>query len=305
MNSFLKMKINNFKIIVIYYLTIILLTSYATYKNGIILYQKHLIDFVGIFKPLLLVLISIAIPIITNYIYKNSIRKEKYSIKEDYTPILFALITLSLPLNISIIIFLVLILIFSILKLFYNYDKINYYSIIKLIIVLCLVLVGKYGYETIYDISIETNFSTFDLFLGRGIGGIGTSNILLLLICFLIMLLNKAYKNEIPIISFVLYILTLCIVDLFLNNSIIFDIKELIKSEFIYGIIFIATISFYSPIKYKEKNIYAIIIGILSFIFNKILNIYEGVFIAILIADIIIICYEKIEGIVLNEHKRI
>ena len=305
MNSFLKMKLNNFKIICIYYLIIILLTSYATYKNGIILYQKNLIDFIGIFKPFIMVVVSIFIPIFINVFYKNVIKKDKYNIKEDYTPVLFALITLSLPLNINMIIYIILVLIFSVLSLFYNYEKINYYVIVKLIIILCLVLIGKYAYETVYNINIETNLSTFDLFLGRGIGGIGTSNILLLLICFLIMLLNKAYKIEIPIISFISYILTLCIIDLFLNNSIIFDIKELIKSEFIYGIIFIATISFYSPIKYKEKIIYAIIIGILSFIFNKLLNIYEGVFIAILVADVIIIGYEKIERIVLNEHKRI
>ena len=95
------------------------------------------------------------------------------------------------------------------------------------------------------------------------------------------------------------------IFDVITNHNIVLDIKNLITSEFIYGIIFIATISFYSPIKNKEKIIYAIFIGILSFIFNKVLNLYEGVFIAILITNIIIVGYIKLERIVVNGHKRI
>ena len=117
MSNYLKLKLSNFKIISIYYIVISLLTMYATYKNGIIIYQKHLIGFFEIFKPLILVIISISIPYLINYIYHKYILKEKYSYKEDYTPIFMALITLSLPLNINILLFTVLVILFSVIKL--------------------------------------------------------------------------------------------------------------------------------------------------------------------------------------------
>lgn len=301
--SHLKSKLNNTKIIMLYYLIILILTSYATYKNGIIIYQRNLINFINIFKPLLLVLISIIIPYLINFIYYKEIKKDNYNFKEDYTSIFMALITLTLPLNINIFLYLFIIIIFSILKLFYKIEYFNYYNLIKLLIILVLFIIGKYSYLTIYDLNIETNLSTLDLFLGRGIGGLATTNILLLFICYLIMLLNNSYKKEIPVISIVSYFIILILFDIVFKNNVILDIKNLISSEFIFACIFIATISFYSPIKSKEKIIYSIILGILSFIFNKIFNIYDGVFIALLITNLIIIGYEKLERIIINEHK--
>ena len=291
MSGHLKSKLTNSKIIIIYYVIISILTCYATYKNGIILYQKNLINIISIFKPLLMVILSISFAYLTNYMYNNVIKKDTYNYKEDYTPIFMTLITLTLPLNTNIFIFIFVMIVVNILKLFYNFESINYYNLIKLLFILVLFIIGKYSYLTLYDTNIETNFSTLDLFLGRGVGAIATSNILLLILCYLILLFNDSYKKEIPIISFIAYIITLFVFDIFASNNIIFDIKELITNGFIFGIIFIATIPMFSPIKYKEKIIYSIIIGAISFIANKTLNIYDGVFIAILVANILLYCY--------------
>ena len=291
MSGHLKSKLTNSKIIIIYYVIISILTCYATYKNGIILYQKNLINIISIFKPLLMVILSISFAYLTNYMYNNVIKKDTYNYKEDYTPIFMALITLTLPLNTNIFIFIFIMIVVNIIKLFYNFESINYYNLIKLLFILVLFIIGKYSYLTLYDTNIETNFSTLDLFLGRGVGAISTSNILLLILCYLILLFNDSYKKEIPIISFIAYIITLFVFDIFASNNIIFDIKELITNGFIFGIIFIATIPMFSPIKYKEKIIYSIIIGAISFIANKTLNIYDGVFIAILVANILLYCY--------------
>ena len=303
MSGHLKSKLNNNKIILLYYLIIFILTSYATYKNGIILYQKHLIDFINIFKPLLLVLFSISITYVINYICNKLIKKDNYDYKEDYTPIFITLITLTLPLNINIILFLFILILVNILKLFYKIEFINYYNLVKILFILILFIVGKYSYLTLYDISIETNFTTIDLFLGRGIGALATGNIMLLIICFLIMLLNDSYKKEIPIISISSYLIILILFDIIFKNSVALDIKNLITNGFIFGSIFIATIPMYSPVKKKEIIIYSILIGIISFIFNKLFNIYDGVFIAIFITNIIIIFYQLLERRIINGHK--
>ena len=163
MSGHLKSKLTNSKIISLYYIIILILTTYATYKNGIILYQKNLVGIISIFKPMFLVLLSIVIPITLNYIYKVCFKKDKYYFNEDYTPIFMALITLSLPLNINILLFIIIMLIVNILKLFYNIEFINYYNLVKILFILVLIIIGKYTYLTLYDINIETNFSTLDL----------------------------------------------------------------------------------------------------------------------------------------------
>lgn len=295
MNNHLKSKNSNFKIISIYYLSILLLTIYSTYKYGVFLYQKQLISFIVIFKPLILVLLSIFIPIVINYLYYK-MKNIKYNIKNDYDPIFFTLITLTLPININVLIYALFLIIFSIIKLFYKL-KLNYYSIYKLLFIILLIVLNKYSYLSLYDLNIETNFTTLDLFLGRSIGGLSTSNILLLLIIYLILFLNKAYKKDIPIYSFVSYFISLIIYSILFRKSIIINIKELISSEFIFGIILISTIPHFSPVENKDKIVYGLLVGILSFIFNKLTNIYEGIFIAIVISNIIIYIYQKLREV--------
>ena len=303
MNSHLKSKYSNFNIVLMYYVIVSILTVYATYKNGIVLFNKHLIGFISIFKPIIIVLIATFIPLLINYIYKTYIKKEKYILKEDYFPVYMSLISLSLPININIFLFLGITIIFSIIRLFYKFS-INYYAIIKLLTILLLIVLGKYTYASIYDLNIETNLTTLDMVFGRGIGGIATTNIILLVICYLILCFNFTYKKEIPIISFVSYILTVVIYSIIFHSNIIFNVKELINSEFIFAVTVIATMSFYSPVDFKSRVIFAILIGVLSFIFNLIFNIYEGVFIAILVSNVIILIINKI-GSENNEHKRI
>ena len=303
MSGHIKSKLSNTRIIIIYYIVIGILTIYATYKNGIMLYQKHLINILGIFKPLLLVLLSIALAYIVNYLFHIFIRKDNYSFKDDYTPVLMTLITLTLPLNINVIIFVIIMITVNIIKHLFKIEFLNYYNLSKIIVVLLLLIISKYSYLTLYDTNIETNFSTFDLFLGRGVGGLATSNILLLIFCYFILLFNDAYKKEIPIIAIISYIITLVLFDLIAKNNIILDIKSLITNGFTFGCIFIATIPMYSPIKYKNIVIYSILIGIISFIINKIFIFYDSVYIAILIVNIVIFVYELLERKILNEHK--
>ncbi|MBR1416613.1 MAG: RnfABCDGE type electron transport complex subunit D [Bacilli bacterium] len=303
MTNYLKSKYSNISIITKYYIIILLLTIYATYKNGILLYQKELINFISILKPAFLVLLAIFIPFIISYIYYKYLKKEEYHILNDYNLVLFPLVAFALPLQINIFLYIGIILLFSIIKMAFKTNIINYYALMKLVIMFIIYLLGKYSYLTIYDLNIETNYTTLDMFLGNGIGGIATTNIALLIICYLILCITKSYKKEIPIISLVSFFIILLLSCLIFKNNIILDIKELITSEFIYGIIFISTISFYSPIESKKKIIYAILVGVLSYLFNKIINPFEGIFFAIIVTNLIIFLYEIIEKRMKNEHK--
>jgi Na+-translocating ferredoxin:NAD+ oxidoreductase RnfD subunit len=125
------------------------------------------------------------------------------------------------------------------------------------------------------------------MFLGRSIGGIGTTSTLLIVVCYLNFLTIPSYKKEIPIIAFLTYLMLIILSCLF-NYNFISEMKIILNSEFIFGLVFIATIPYYSPIINKDKYIYSLLIGIFSFIFNKIVNPYEGVFIGVILSNLIL-----------------
>ena len=299
MNSYLKSKLKNINIITMYYICIILLTIYATYKNGTVIYNKGLISFISVFKPLILVVLALSI----TYIF-SKIKGNKYNILNDYKPIYLALITLTLPLNINIFLYLIIIIIFNIITIFYKGDYLNNYALLKIVFIILLMIFNKYNYMNIYELSVERNLNTFDLILGRGIGGIATNNIILVLVCFLI-LFNYIHKKEVVIISFLSYLFTMLVGSVILHNVFSQEINILITSEFIYAVVFIASMSYFTPLRKKKKIVYAISIGIFSCIFNHLINNYDGVFYAIILANIIVIFYEKLERVIIHGHKRI
>lgn len=294
MNYLIKSKFSSRKIILFYYINILILLLYSIYKNGYLLYRNNLISQINMFKPLLLVLLTIFITYFIDYV----LSKKKYNniFEEDYNPVYMSLITLALPLNINIFNLLIVIVIIDIIINLVPINEINIYNITKLIIVISIFLLGYYEYKNIYELNIDTSINTFDMFMGRSIGGIGTTNHFLMIICFIIFLFIPSYKKEIPIIALLTYF-SMIILFLLFNQNIVLNIRELINSEFLYGIIFIATIPNYSPIVLKDRVVYGIIVGTFSFIATKLINPYEGVFVGIFIANLLMYSLYKVRNL--------
>ena len=297
MSTMIKTKITNKKIILIYYFNIFLLTFYSVYKNGILLYHKDLVKFSYIFKPLFLVIMAILITYIVNYLYLKYIKNDNdylTKIKNDYSPIYFAILTLCLPININSILFVLIITALSFINILFKQKNFNAIAIYKLLIILMLLIANKYSYLNIYELNVDTALTSLDMFLGRSIGGIGTTNTLLLIITFIIFITIPSYKKEIPVCAFITSLI-LSIIGTLFGFSFIYNIKELLNSEFLFAIIFLATIPEYSPIKDKDRIIFGILIGLLSFIFNKVFNPFEGVFLAIILTNIIFYGQKKLK----------
>lgn len=296
----------NKRIILIYYVSIFILLLYSLYKNGFILYNKGLVGFFSIFKPLIMVMGAITLTYLIDYIFLRLLKKDKdylELVKNDYNPIYFALITLALPLNINILLFIFLITLLNIINNFIKQDKFNMMVLYKLLIVLGLFLFNKYNYLNVYEMNVETSLTTLDMVLGRSIGGIGTTSTLLLIIDMLILNLNPCYKKEIPISAIITFIF-LAIISALFKDSFILNIKELINGEFLFGVIFMATIPEYSPIKEQDKLLFGVLIGIFGFICSKIVNPYEGVFIGILITNLVFYCQRILKKLYYEINKR-
>ena len=293
MNGLIKRKMNSFRIILSYYLCILLLSLYATYKNGYLLYRKELISFGNIFKLIILIILTLIITYLIDYYFKRKEYNIKSLIKIDYNPIYNCLILLTLPININTIYYLIILFIFNILNNIINIKNINIYIIYRFIIILLLIILGNYSYSNIYELNIDTSLNFFDMFMGRSIGCIGTTNHFMIIISFLILLTTKSFKKEIPLTSLITYIICIIISILFKFN-IFNNLDMLLNSTYLFGITFIATIPNFSPVSIKGKIIYGISVGLFSFILNHLINPFEGVFISIIIANILIIFYNKL-----------
>ena len=259
--------------VIIFTLTLLPLLFYGMYKNGYLLYKKDIISFWNIFKPVYLILISLIIELIRRVIFKI---KFKY----DFDLLSIIIIPLFMPYNTSYLIYSGSLIIFLVIyeflnkKLYFNKNAFVITSIIIMNIVMKhITFLNPLEAQNIYV------FDNFDLFFGRSIGGICSSNIFLGIIFFLINSSINNYKWSSSLISIGTYLLlALC----FKENPNI-----LLNSNLYLALIIVLPIDMYSPRKNNSLYIYSIIVGISTFIFTVYINVYYGVFIGILLSSLI------------------
>lgn len=249
---------------------------YGIYKNGYLIYQKNLINFLVIIKPLILCLIGVIIKIIIDYI------KDK-KIQMDYNLIYVILIGMIMPYNINIFLYIVLFLILYIISLFLNkYLKINKVCFIYLAVILIHFIFNDYTYLNPLEQNYNFSFEFIDYLFGRGIGGISSTNIFLSLVAYIYLINNFYYKKDIPFVINITYLILSFIYFFITNNS-----SFLLNSELIFASVFICTLPEYSPYKVSHQIIYSISIGIISFIVSVAFNNIIAIYIATLIVSII------------------
>lgn len=270
------------KIIITNILLLIPLIIYGIYKNGYLIYQKDLISIITIFKPLLLVLISLFIKLLYDLIkYKK--------ILIDYNLLYVILIPMITPYNISYILYTI---IFSIAYILSNtkYIKINKVIFIYLIIILFNSIFNSFTYTNLLEQLYTYKFSFLDHLFGRNIGGISSTSIILSLISFIILLPSIYYKKEITISINISYLLLSNIYFIIFNNS-----SYLLNSEVIFASIFICNLNEYTPFKRNNCFLYGIVIGIITFIISILFNSVIAIYISTLLIDIILLIIRKIK----------
>ena len=251
-----------------------LLILFGFYKNGILLYKEYH-NKVELFKPFIFPLISISIPLLLNFI-----KTKKISLNDNCIYLL--LLSLCIPMSISIILFLILIVTFGVLLEFVLTKiniNVNYIALFKLIIIALLYSFNKYIYANPLEAIDKYSYNIMDIFIGRGISGICSSSIIIILISYVVLSTNYYYKKEILPISLAAYIVPVLIFRIFFHKVIIFN------SLILFSLVFIAPINKFSPAFVKEKYIYSVVVGLLTFIATYYVNANDGVVIAIFISS--------------------
>lgn len=255
------------------------LLIYGIYKNGYLVYERGLINVFLVLKPLYLVLLSVIIKIVIDFIkYKQ--------IKIDYNLVIVILIAMMMPYNINFFIyifeFIILYLLSNLLEKFIKFNKVTF---IYLIIILTNFIIKDYTFLNPMESNFNYSFSFLDLFIGRSVGGIATTSVFFSLLAYIILVFSIYYKKDIPLVINFTYLVLAFIYFIITNDDSI-----LLNSEMIFGSVFVATLPMFSP--YKSINIifYSVMIGIITFIislvFSPIIAIYLSIFIVSLFDNI-------------------
>ena len=271
------------KYILRYIYGLIPLILYGIYKNGILLYNLDLINFLNIFKIIYLLIISIIIYIIYCLIFKKKIK-----INLEILNIL--IIPLFMPTSINLLIYTTTLFIGLIINHYLSKVlKYNNTAFMILFILLFLVIFNNYNYLNIAEATKNYSFSSLDLLFGRNTAGIASSSIIIGLLLIIYFSIFTIYKKEITLSSIISFILLIGI----LNN---FNIINILNGNAILSFILIAPDMISTPIKRNEKIIFGTIIGLISAIFIQYIDIYCGSIIAILLISIIYNLIRKIDS---------
>ena len=256
------------KISYIYLISLLPLIIFGFYKNGISLYSKNLISKIYIFKPLFIIIIGCLIGVLVNIIYEKIIRKNNIKLIDiifsSFHPLYGILIGCISSINTNLLLFTVITFIVLFISKFLSL-KINYIAFTSLIIFFIMTIFNKFTFLNIYESSSNFNMNAIDYLFGKGSGGIFTTNIILLVISFIILYNNSFYKKDIPIIATITFSI-LTIIYCLINNSIGNILDMLFTNGILFSFVYIATDSISSSYTKKGIVIYSILIGLITFI---------------------------------------
>ena len=286
------------RITLTYIISLLPLILFGFYKNGISLYIKKYVNILEMFKPLIIILLGFIIGILVNIIYEKKKNKNKDNIKDiifsSLHPIYGILIGCISSINTNIILFSLVTFIILLISKFTKNTKINYITLTSLIIFFIMNIFGKFSFLNAYEVSNNFNMNTIDYLFGKGNGGIVTTNILLLIISYIILYNSNIYKRNIPIYSFISFLL-LTIIYCFIKNDIGNIMNMLFTNGILFSFVYIASEPNSSSYTRLGSTIYGIIVGVLSFIFyliNPALSSLGGIFITSIFNSLIDLKFE-------------
>lgn len=251
--------------------------GFSLYKYGYLDYSKGLVSLLASFKVLWLLLINIIITFMS-----SNLLKDNYPYKYYETIVL----TLLLPIRAPYIIDIIGVLVYNLIRKYLYTYHLNNIAISKLLITVCLMILNKNNYLSFYQEQVSSLYTTSDLIWGASFGSIGSNNLVILILCYLLLCNVIIYKKDIPWYAILGYTMTLGIYGL-INNNLIYLMKLTLNSTVLFSIIFVSSINISSPVGRKLRRIYGLLVGILSFTF-LIINPYDAGLIGIIMANLII-----------------
>lgn len=325
--NYLKSNNTTNKIMNNFIIALIPIIIYSFYKNGIMACKNNF-NIYTLFKPLIMLIVSIITSYLTEYIWfriKEKNKNTKYLIKNSHGIIPAIMLTLILPINTPITV-LILGSIFAsfIGKLIYGGIGKNIFNpalIGRLFIITAYssLIMNAGGYLNDYEKTIDaisgatplTNFDnlkylgTYDtvvkpyggllnFFIGNIPGAIGETSAILCIIGFIYLIVKKSVKWRIPI-YYILTVFTMTTVIGLLNGvGLWYPMFQILSGGLFFGAIFMATDPVTSPITDYGQKIYGLLLGLLTVTLRYLTPYPEGVLTSILVMNLFVPIINKI-----------
>lgn len=269
------------------YIIFVLLIVYGIYKNGFVPLLNGYGSFMQLLSYAFFPIISFLIGFFFDYIFKN---KEVFNNK--FYSLLFVM-SIPISTNICLYVLFLIVLLFIYNCFFRKFikDKVNFIAVGKILLIVILGLFNMYTYKNALELSGLYQYSFIDTILGYNTSGIYISNTILLVVGAILLLFDEYYKKDVLIYSYCVYLISLVIYS-FIKSDIVFFITNMFSSNILFALIFISTLSCYTPYKKNGKVIYGSLLGLIIIPISLLTNFYEGVYISIIFVNIVINCLE-------------
>ena len=247
-----------------YLIALVPLVIFGLYKNGIGLYQKGVVDFIGMVEPFAILGCGLLGASIGGTLreLKNKVKFGKDMFDKIKGDVVEAILLVAiLPISSNPLIVLGTTFVFS---LFLSKLKLNKIALMYIVVEGTNVLLGLNNFNNAYESSTVLNYNGFDLFFGNGSGGIFSTNVLLIVLGLIFLSFNKLYKKEMVYSSLFAFLILGIIPKMVMGHYI-----EIFPYIFGYNILFILV--FVAPNLYssayttKGQIVSGILIGILTF----------------------------------------
>jgi len=242
------------------------LIIYGFYKNGIYLFVNKYATVLGMFKPLLFIIIGGLIGAIINLFYEFVIKKNRSKLID----LLFSsfhieygmLLGCVTSLNTNILLFSVTTFALLFISKFIR-KRVNVMAIVFIIIyVLQMYLFKEYSFANNYETSRAFSLDFMDYMVGRGTGGIASTHIILLIVSMLGISVSNNNKSYITISSIVTAILLFGAYSIVSKNTLG---ALLLTNNILFVYTYIATDYITSSYTATGGVIFGILVGVLTF----------------------------------------
>ena len=269
----------NISLLNIIILLLFLFSIYGFYKNGIVLYSSGYTNLLMMFKPLYMLLISLGTSFLFSKIYKEKFVSFRLAGN--------LMITLCAMYNINLLVYLILILVVNGINKFIKFNVTGLFMVISIVLNMFL---KNNTFANIMENSNIFNYSFLDYLLGKGVGGVGNTLLILSLISYGILTCNNEYKKQIPTVFLITFYVLITIKSFITGNA---DVNLFINNNVIFGAIFMLPLSVYSPYFRGSIYVYGVLMAILTFLLSFI-DINLAIYLVIFIGSVIYKFFDKI-----------
>lgn len=299
---------------------------FSFYKNGIVPYYHNKVNLLGLYYPIIMVLITSLSTLVFEIIYAKVVLKEKdlkNFVFNSYSLIPGLFLGLILPINTPISILILGAFVASIIgKMLFGGFGQNIFNpalVGRLFIIstYAMVITSNGGYLNSYEVDtitsatplsnaqivsgigsyetlVEPYGTLVDFFVGTIPGAVGETSALLCLIALIYLTITKTIKCRIPVIYISTVFVMTFIVGILNGEGLWYPLFQIFSGGLMFGAVFMATDPVTSPTTLVGQTLYGLMLGLLTVIFRYLTPYPEGVLTSILTMNMLVFAIDKI-----------